>query len=205
MRPSRRRIAPFSRQSISLDQAALIAEFQDDDTAVNQIMTDLCNGRTGEHVAERLRQERAAEAVGQQLTAQLAADGYGIADEYHGVGLLLTLTFSSLAASFSWAGASHCCRSPASYQTARHRPPSDRAGYTVIPHSSSMTSPPPRVAARPVPSARARLRPVLGAFLGRPEDFTAGHGVSCGESVGILTIAASACVMRKSLFLRSCR
>jgi hypothetical protein len=79
MRPSRRRIAPFSRQSISLDQAALIAEFQDDDTAVNQIMTDLCNGRTGEHVAERLRQERADEAVGQQLTAQLAADGYGIA------------------------------------------------------------------------------------------------------------------------------
>jgi ParB family transcriptional regulator, chromosome partitioning protein len=35
-------------QSITLDQAALFAEFQDGDTAVNQIMTDICNGRTGQ-------------------------------------------------------------------------------------------------------------------------------------------------------------
>jgi hypothetical protein len=39
-------------------------------------------------------------------------------------------------------GASACsrpaiCRCPASYQTARHRPPSERAGYTVIPHSKA--------------------------------------------------------------------
>jgi ParB family transcriptional regulator, chromosome partitioning protein len=77
-------------QSITLDQAALFAEFQDDDAAVNQIMTDICNGRTGQHVAERLRQERADEAARQQLTAQLAADGYQIADQYPGVRLLLT-------------------------------------------------------------------------------------------------------------------
>jgi ParB family transcriptional regulator, chromosome partitioning protein len=76
-------------QSITLDQAALFAEFQDDDTAVDQIMNDICNGRTGQHVAERLRQERADEAARQQLTAQLAADGYQIADEYPGVRLLL--------------------------------------------------------------------------------------------------------------------
>jgi len=86
---ARETVAAFG-QSISLDQAALFAEFQDDDTAVNQIMTDICNGRTGQHVAERLRQERADEAARQQLIAQLAADGYGIANEYPGVGLLLT-------------------------------------------------------------------------------------------------------------------
>jgi ParB family chromosome partitioning protein len=77
-------------QSITLDQAALFAEFQGDDTAVNQIMTDICNGRTGQHVAERLRQERADEAVRQQLITELAAGGYEITDQYPGARLLLT-------------------------------------------------------------------------------------------------------------------
>jgi ParB family transcriptional regulator, chromosome partitioning protein len=77
-------------QSITLEQAALFAEFADDDTAVNQIMNDICNGRTGQHVAERLRQERVDEAARQQLTAQLAADGYEITGQYPGVRLLLT-------------------------------------------------------------------------------------------------------------------
>ena len=58
------------------------------------------------------------------------------------------LTFSSFAASLSSETDSHCCRSPSSCQTARHRPPLSRGGYTVIPRSSSMTSPSPRVAAR---------------------------------------------------------
>jgi ParB family transcriptional regulator, chromosome partitioning protein len=77
-------------QSITLDQAALFAEFADDDTAVTRIMTDICNGRTGQHVGERLRQERADEAARQQLTTQLAADGYEITDQCPGVRLLLT-------------------------------------------------------------------------------------------------------------------
>jgi ParB family chromosome partitioning protein len=77
-------------QSITLDQAALFAEFADDDTAVNQIMNDICNGRTGQHVAERLRQERADEAARQQLITELAAGGYEITDQYPGARLLLT-------------------------------------------------------------------------------------------------------------------
>jgi hypothetical protein len=77
-------------QSITPEQAALSAEFQDDDTAVNQIMTDICNGRTGQHVAERLRQERTAEAARQQLITRLAADCYEITGEYPGARLLLT-------------------------------------------------------------------------------------------------------------------
>jgi ParB family transcriptional regulator, chromosome partitioning protein len=77
-------------QSITLDQAALFAEFQDDDAAVNQIMNDICNGRTGQHVAERLRQERADEAARQHLITQLTADGYQITDEFPGGRRLLT-------------------------------------------------------------------------------------------------------------------
>ena len=77
-------------QSITLDQAALFAEFADDDTAVTRIMNDICNGRTGQHVAERIRQERADEAVRQQLITELAAGGYEITDQYPGAPLLLT-------------------------------------------------------------------------------------------------------------------
>jgi len=50
-----------------------------------------------------------------------------------------SLTFSSLAASRSWVVPSHCRRLPFSYHTARHRSWPSRAGYTVIPHSSSIT------------------------------------------------------------------
>ncbi|HEX7162628.1 MAG TPA: hypothetical protein VF223_15505 [Trebonia sp.] len=39
-----------------------------------------------------------------------------------------SVTLSSLPASLSSDTASHCCRSPSSYQTARHRSPSNRAG-----------------------------------------------------------------------------
>jgi len=38
------------------------------------------------------------------------------------------LTFFSFAASFSSETDSHCFRSPSSFQTARHRPPSCRGG-----------------------------------------------------------------------------
>jgi len=77
-------------ESITLDQLALFAEFDDDDEAVSQIMTDICNGRSGQHVAERLRQERADEAARRQLIDELAADGYQIADQFPDLRQLLT-------------------------------------------------------------------------------------------------------------------
>jgi hypothetical protein len=40
------------------------------------------------------------------------------------------------------------------------------------------------------------LRPESPPFLGPPGGFAARRGVGCGESVGILKIAAGACVMR---------
>jgi hypothetical protein len=50
------------------------------------------------------------------------------------------MTLSSLAASRSSDTAWHWRRCPFSYQTARHRSPTARAGYTVTPHSSSITT-----------------------------------------------------------------
>jgi ParB family chromosome partitioning protein len=86
---ARETAAAFGR-SITLDQVALFAEFQDDEDAIGLIMDDICNGRSGQHVAERLRQERAAAAARQQLITQLVADGYEIADQYPEARQLLT-------------------------------------------------------------------------------------------------------------------
>ena len=101
-----------------------------------------------------------------------------------------SVTFSSLAASRSSVAASHCRRTPFSYHTARHRPPSPRAGYTVTPHSSSTTTrPSPRLAARASPRSRAPGRaarrdrgPPRAGLAGRLAPARAG----CGFFVGIL-------------------
>jgi hypothetical protein len=114
-------------------------------------------------------------------------------DPQHGLPATLT-SGASLAASFSSVAASHCSRLPASCQTARQRPRSSRAGYPVMPCSSSMTSPPPRVAARPASLARTWPR----------TDRSAAPRGACGDFVGILTTAGGACVIGLSLFLR-CR
>jgi hypothetical protein len=85
--------------------------------------------------------------------------------------------------------------------------PDERLGYTVMPCSSSMTSPLPRVAARPLPLAKTGLRLVAGGFLARADARATGDlatlpGAGCGIFVGILKIVAGACVMSLSLFLR---
>src|SRR5215469_7852387 len=107
------------------------------------------------------------------------------------------ITFFSFGTSLTSVGASRCCRWPASYQTARQRPPSERAGQTVIPHSSSITSPPPRVDSRPVPIATTAVRAGAAAFLARRQ---AGRA-RFGPVVGILVRAGAACVMTLALFL----
>jgi hypothetical protein len=57
-----------------------------------------------------------------------------------------TATFSRLAAILSSVAAWHCLRSPSSYHTTRHRSPSRRAAYTVIPSGVSITLLPSRPA-----------------------------------------------------------
>lgn len=79
------RMTGFARETaagfghaITLEQLALLAEFEDDTGAVGRIMTEICNGRSGQHAAERIRQERAEAAGHERLTAQLIADGYAV-------------------------------------------------------------------------------------------------------------------------------
>ena len=90
-------------------------------------------------------------------------------------------TFASLAASLSSVTASHCRRRPFSYHTARHRSPSRRAGYTVIPHSSSTTSRPSgghryNGWSRPADSLRCcECRSALASLAGVVSKAGAGH------------------------------
>jgi ParB family chromosome partitioning protein len=76
-----REVAAGFGQDITLEQVALLAEFEDDTEAVNRLMNDFRNGRTGQHVAEKIRQERAEAAEHERLTAQLTADGYTVTTE----------------------------------------------------------------------------------------------------------------------------
>jgi ParB family chromosome partitioning protein len=84
-----REIAAGFGESLTLDQAALFAEFSDDDAAVTRIMNDICNGRSGQYIAEQIRQERAEAAERERLIAKLTADGYQIASEFPNSQLLI--------------------------------------------------------------------------------------------------------------------
>jgi ParB/RepB/Spo0J family partition protein len=84
-----REVAAGFGQGITLEQVALLAEFEDDTEAVNRLMNDFCNGRTGQHVAEAIRQERAEATAREQFIARLTADGYAITTHYPDGRLLL--------------------------------------------------------------------------------------------------------------------
>ena len=76
-----RDVAAGFGHAITLEQLALLAEFEDDTEAVDRIMTDICSGRSGQHAAEKIRQERAEAAEHERLVAQLVADGYAVTEE----------------------------------------------------------------------------------------------------------------------------
>jgi ParB family chromosome partitioning protein len=83
------RMTGFARETaagfghaITLEQLALLAEFEDDTEAVGRIMTDICNGRSGQHAAEQIRQERADAVKHLRLMEHLRADGYVIAEHF---------------------------------------------------------------------------------------------------------------------------
>ena len=76
-----REVAAGFGHSITLEQLGLLAEFEDDAEAVNRIMNDICNRRTGQHAAEQIRQERAEASDRERLTAQLTADGYAVGEQ----------------------------------------------------------------------------------------------------------------------------
>jgi ParB family chromosome partitioning protein len=67
--------------AITLEQLALLAEFDGDEEAVGRLTTAFRDGRSGEHAAERIRQERAELAEHERLAEQLRSDGYAVTTE----------------------------------------------------------------------------------------------------------------------------
>jgi ParB family transcriptional regulator, chromosome partitioning protein len=67
-------------RQLSLDQLALLAEFDGDPGAVERILMSLRLGYGAEHAAERIRQERAEAAEHDQLVAELQAAGFTVTD-----------------------------------------------------------------------------------------------------------------------------
>jgi ParB family transcriptional regulator, chromosome partitioning protein len=65
---------------LTLGQLALLAEFQDDPDALQQLMTAIRHGSDGEYAAQRIRQDRAEAAEHEQLRTQLEAAGFTVTD-----------------------------------------------------------------------------------------------------------------------------
>ena len=65
---------------LSLDELALLAEFDGDAEAVATVLEALRRGLTVEYVAERIRQDRAEAAQHEQLVAELEAAGITVTD-----------------------------------------------------------------------------------------------------------------------------
>jgi ParB-like chromosome segregation protein Spo0J len=89
---TRAKTGELTRQ-LTLDELALLAEFDDDKTAIDRIMEALRHGYTVAYVAERIRQDRAEEAEHQRLRAELEATGIHVTDELpDGAARLVLLT-----------------------------------------------------------------------------------------------------------------
>src|SRR6266704_4832350 len=65
---------------LSLDELALLAEFDGDGQAVATVLEALRRGLTAEYVAERIRQDRAEAAQHEHLVAELEAAGITVTD-----------------------------------------------------------------------------------------------------------------------------
>jgi ParB family chromosome partitioning protein len=65
---------------LTLDELALLAEFDGDQDAVTKILEALRHGYTAEYVAERIRQDRAEAAEHERLRAELEAAGIEITE-----------------------------------------------------------------------------------------------------------------------------
>jgi ParB family chromosome partitioning protein len=81
MSPQAREAAGELASQLTLDQLALLAEFDGDPAAVEQIVTALRHGYGVEYVAERIRQDQAEAAEHQQLVAELEAAGTAVTED----------------------------------------------------------------------------------------------------------------------------
>jgi ParB family transcriptional regulator, chromosome partitioning protein len=63
---------------LSLEQYALLHEFEDDPAVVDRLLEAFSRGESGQHTAERIRAERAAEAEREQVLSRYRENGYQI-------------------------------------------------------------------------------------------------------------------------------
>src|ERR1022692_3896929 len=78
---------------LTLAKLAFLAEFDGDQAAVDKLLEAFRYGATGEHVAERIRQDRAEAAEHQRIVAELEAAGVSVTDGLpEGAARLSTLT-----------------------------------------------------------------------------------------------------------------
>jgi ParB family chromosome partitioning protein len=66
---------------LTLEQAAVVAEFDDDSTAVKELIATAQKGYGFDHLAQRLRDEREERAAKQPLNDELAAAGLTVIDQ----------------------------------------------------------------------------------------------------------------------------
>jgi ParB family chromosome partitioning protein len=74
-----RTAAEDAGEQLSLDQYAILSEFQDDPDAVKQLL-GVARWGSMEHEAERIRQQRVEQAEHQRLRGELEAAGYQVAE-----------------------------------------------------------------------------------------------------------------------------
>ena len=76
---------------LTLDQLALLGEFDGDDEAITRLVATFAHGGNGEYVAELIRQKRRDAAAHADLVAQLEADGVTVTDSLPEPGMRLDL------------------------------------------------------------------------------------------------------------------
>lgn len=76
-----REAAGLALRQMSLEDLALLAEFDGDEDAVQRITSALRDGYQVQYVAERIRQDRAEQAEHDRLRAELEAAGYLVTDD----------------------------------------------------------------------------------------------------------------------------
>lgn len=86
---TREQVASLDRQ-LTLDELALMAEFEADRDALRQIMEAVWRRYPLEHVAERIRQDRAEAAEHERIRAELEAAGCPVTDQIVPSASLLT-------------------------------------------------------------------------------------------------------------------
>jgi ParB family transcriptional regulator, chromosome partitioning protein len=76
---------------LTLDQLALLAEFDGDDEAIARLVDVFARGGNGEYAAEAIRQKRRDAAAHAEIVAQLEADGFSVTDGMPDLGVRLDL------------------------------------------------------------------------------------------------------------------